>query len=600
MEIRDRHMTNITAPKITEKKKTFSARLKDLIYDIEVRIFCGVSYFISLFKNGFQPKIAIFYPEKPKKWHTLYTILPVLGYKITSDENAKADIAVAFADTTFRNEDATLARLSAKYKVININCADISKEKVEKIFKEIFGYESNVNSRTYRGKYIRKSNLNGKHDGKIYTSPVEPEEGYIYQKIINNRDSDNLILDLRVFIINGTIPFVVKRYRAIDNRFNDIKKAVLVKKEEVLNNDEVDKILLFSKKFGMDYGELDVLRDIDDGKIYIVDANNTPSNHCQWAVVSRREYYHNYLKKLTGAFESGFLGKRTNFIAKIKDLLFDIEVVIYSKACYLLAISKNGFKPKIALCYPEIPKTYHILFSILHKLGYKITSDINSKADIAIVFSDTTIRKEDSILTEFSKKNKVINIACNDISKEKVERIFKETFGYGIGIDPKIYKGKCVRKSNLNGKHDGKIINCPAEPEEGYVYQKIINNQDGNIVTDFRVIIMNNSIPLILKRYRNVDDRFDRIKKSSPVNLDDCLNQKEINKILLFCKKFGLDCGELDILRDRADNKIYIVDVNNTPATLRMGKHISRREYYSVFLTRMTKGFASGFLNGHF
>ena len=260
-------------------------------------------------KNGFKPKAALFYPDKPEKWHALYTILPMLGYKITSDANAKADIVIAFEDITFRKEDPTLARLQKEHRVVNIGCSDISKEKVERVFKEVFGYESNINPKTYAGRYIRKSNLNGKHDGKIYDSPTELEEGYIYQKVINNKDSDDFVLDLRVFIVNGAIPFVVKRYRAADNRFNNIKKAVVVETEEILNQDEVSKIFAFCKKFGMDYGELDVLRDVDDGRIYIVDANNTPSSHCQWAVVARREYYNIYLKKLAKSFKSEFLEK---------------------------------------------------------------------------------------------------------------------------------------------------------------------------------------------------------------------------------------------------------------------------------------------------
>ena len=41
--------------------------------------------------------------------------------------------------------------------------------------------------------------------------------------------------------------------------------------------DELNKIHRFCAKIGMDYGEVDVLRDRDDGRIYIVDANNTPS-----------------------------------------------------------------------------------------------------------------------------------------------------------------------------------------------------------------------------------------------------------------------------------------------------------------------------------
>lgn len=588
---------NNTTPKIIKEKKDFSARLKDLTYDIEVRIFRKLSYWRALSGNKFKPKVALFYPDKPEKWHALYTIIPMLGYKITSDPDIKADTAIAFEDITFRKEDAIFAHLREKYKVVNIDCGDISKEKVERVFKEVFGYESNVNPKTYTGRYIKKSNLNGKHDGKVYDSPTETEDGYIYQRLINNKDSESMILDLRVFIVNGTIPFVVKRYRAIDDRFNHIKKAILVKTEDVLNPDEISKILLFCKKFGMDYGELDVLRDIDEGKIYIVDTNNTPSSHCQWAIVSRRKYYNVYLKKLAKAFESEFLEKRTDAITKIKDLFFDIEVKLYSKFAYLRALSKNGFKPKIALCYPEKPKIYHILYTILHSLGYKITSDLNAKADIVISFADTTIRKEDPTLARLREKYKVVNIDCSDISKEKVERIFKETFGYGISVDPRIYKGKCVRKSSVNGKHDGKVIDCPSEPEEGYIYQKVINNQYGDTVTDFRTLIMNASIPYVFKRYRSAYDRFDHTKTFAPANVLDCFSLEEMGKIFLFCDKFGLDNGELDILRDRGDGKIYIVDVNNTPASPRMGKQMTRREYYADYLKKITRGFASQFLD---
>jgi len=32
-----------------------------------------------------------------------------------------------------------------------------------------------------------------------------------------------------------------------------------------------------------------------------------------------------------------------------------------------------------------------------------------------------------------------------------------------------------------------------------------------------------------------------------------------------FCSRIGLDYGELDVLRNKDDGKIYIVDVNYTP-----------------------------------
>ena len=33
-----------------------------------------------------------------------------------------------------------------------------------------------------------------------------------------------------------------------------------------------------------------------------------------------------------------------------------------------------------------------------------------------------------------------------------------------------------------------------------------------------------------------------------------------------FCRRLGLDFGEIDILRDARDQRIYCVDVNTTPA----------------------------------
>lgn len=41
-------------------------------------------------------------------------------------------------------------------------------------------------------------------------------------------------------------------------------------------------------------------------------------------------------------------------------------------------------------------------------------------------------------------------------------------------------------------------------------------------------------------------------------------SSEEIEAIARFCAAFGLDWGGLDILRDRYDGRIYIVDVNKT------------------------------------
>ena len=49
---------------------------------------------------------------------------------------------------------------------------------------------------------------------------------------------------------------------------------------------EKQKISLFCTNLGLEFGSLDILRDMDEGKIYIVDANNTPHGP---AKLSRKE-----------------------------------------------------------------------------------------------------------------------------------------------------------------------------------------------------------------------------------------------------------------------------------------------------------------------
>jgi hypothetical protein len=45
---------------------------------------------------------------------------------------------------------------------------------------------------------------------------------------------------------------------------------------QAFNDDERKSISQFCIHLGLEFGSLDVLRDKNDGKIYIVDANNTP------------------------------------------------------------------------------------------------------------------------------------------------------------------------------------------------------------------------------------------------------------------------------------------------------------------------------------
>ena len=214
----------------------------------------------------------LFYPEKLEQPYTIYKICKKLGYEVINDPKQTYDLAIAWQDTTFRN----LQYLDNLHDVINKNCNDVSKEKVDEIFTNVFGYSSFVNPETYVKEYVKKSNYNGVRDGKILNQQETKEEDYIYQKLIHNEVDDLLVEDLRVFIIKEKIVLLQRKKRFIDRRFGQSSySAVNVDYNSEFSKDEITKIELFCARLNMDYGELDLCRD-DDGKLYIVDANHTP------------------------------------------------------------------------------------------------------------------------------------------------------------------------------------------------------------------------------------------------------------------------------------------------------------------------------------
>ncbi|MEO0851331.1 MAG: hypothetical protein AAFY04_07985 [Pseudomonadota bacterium] len=160
-----------------------------------------------------------------------------------------------------------------------------------------------------------------------------------------------------------------------------------------------------------------------------------------------------------------------------------------------------------------------------------------------------------------------LNVGCYDIRKSVVARHFEQVFGYGLEVDPLTHHGPAVEKSEGNGKHDGEIVQCPLPAlKPGKVYQRLIDNTfDGADFVDIRTPVVGNTIPFVyLKRRRratrftNDNDRVDLI------NADAVLSASEQAQIIRFAQSMALDFGGLDVLRNREDGRIYIVDVNKT------------------------------------
>ena len=251
------------------------------------------------------------------------------------------------------------------------------------------------------------------------------------------------------------------------------------------------------------------------------------------------------------------------------------QVSIFFQTCSTLFLNR-----KKVLFYPDRPQSLFVIYKIFLALGFHLTTNPLEHCDIAMKWRNTIgtgnpffpPEAELEGLVEKRPDLRVLNMNCNDVSKKRVSVVFEEIFGYSTSINPGTYSGKCVMKSDWNGLHVGEIIECPTEiRREGFVYEKLVNNETGDgLVQDIRVPIFGRTIPFVYLKSRPVQERLvDRshtLSKTVMAEVSDCFTNEEVKKIHRFCEKLGLDYGEIDILRDRGDQKIYIVDVNNDPS----------------------------------
>ncbi len=216
-----------------------------------------------------------FYPNKPKPWYKLWNVTKWMGLHY-SNNFSDCDVLFYFEDTTHAELNEELVNQSNK-KVLNGYCIDIGKEKVQSVFEEVFGYALGVDPLTFEGDVVEKSDENAKHDGRIITCPITTRKnGYVYQRFVENCYDGKMVEDIRVPIVGDEIPFVYLKRRCISERFaNENSSCEMIETGEALSQGEVDQLIRFSKGMGLDFGGLDVLRDRNCGKIFVVDVNKT-------------------------------------------------------------------------------------------------------------------------------------------------------------------------------------------------------------------------------------------------------------------------------------------------------------------------------------
>ena len=262
---------------------------------------------------------------------------------------------------------------------------------------------------------------------------------------------------------------------------------------------------------------------------------------------------------------NNFKKKRSKIEIFFKNILFFLK--------WGLHIILTGNRVKTILLYPQYPVGKSVIKKILTHLKCNITNNPNKAHNLVVYWDDKTFRAPDSTIKRFSENEFVVNMKCTDISKSNVDKVFKEIFGYSSIVDPESFTGLMVKKSEINASHDGIIVQGPLVPEEGFIYQKVINNvYNEHLVVDMRIPIVNGKMVLSYLKYKPINTRFANFSKNflnykepEVHPIEKLLSQEEMNTITSFCKRIGLDYGELDVLRDNDDKKIYIIDVNNTP-----------------------------------
>lgn len=224
----------------------------------------------------------------------------------------------------------------------------------------------------------------------------------------------------------------------------------------------------------------------------------------------------------------------------------------------------KGREPRARISFfPKKPRSYYAIWPVCQLADVKIVDD-PAEADLHFFFEDREFR---TAPLHAPSNRPAFNVGCFDIRKSVVSRVFEEVFGYGLLIDPKMHRGEAVEKSELNGKHDGRIIICPfAEPRAGHVYQRLIDNTfDGRDFVDIRTPVVGGKAPFVYLKRRTRDLRFsNENRRVDLAPVDALLSKNEQAQIAEFARAMALDFGGLDILRDRADGRIYIVDANKT------------------------------------
>lgn len=215
------------------------------------------------------PRI-FFTPHRPRPWYIVWAAAVWGGMRFVRN--------AADADASFYFEDQTQAAPPAQPsgRALNFSVGDVSKSHVARVMEAAFSYPLAVDPTTFVGEAVEKGEGNGLHDGRVVICPTTAAPGKAYQRIIKTEAEDGWAYDLRTACV-GRKPIVVfLKKKPAASRFSIQNTSVVVKRpEEVFSPADIAQIQTFCEAMHLDWGGLDVLRERETGRLYVVDVNKT-------------------------------------------------------------------------------------------------------------------------------------------------------------------------------------------------------------------------------------------------------------------------------------------------------------------------------------
>ncbi|MEO1040452.1 MAG: hypothetical protein AAFX09_13005 [Pseudomonadota bacterium] len=289
--------------------------------------------------------------------------------------------------------------------------------------------------------------------------------------------------------------------------------------------------------------------------------------------------------KKTGAevpVEPGVVGETLNW------MVFHARVEVERRR-----IRRDG--PRIWFA-PDRPRPWYLIWPVVQLAGFRQAYS-PEEADLGFFFEDLT----ESTPPLAPSGLPLINADCPDVSKSAVGRVFQQVTGRALKVDPTRWDGPMVGKSERNGAHDGRIESGP-RAGDGLTWQRLVDNTapDG-CVEDLRCPTVGGEIDVVYLKRRPLEKRFENHNSEVRLlNAADAFSDQERDMIRRFCAAMKLEWGGLDVLRDRRDGALWIVDVNKTdmgpPIALSISDKLDSTRRLGTMLRRHAERIIAGSL----